>query len=132
MPAQPPKTILGNTVSAKASHVTNDAARIYGSLWKTKKVNGVVIACDKRIPNGSTRNATFITVEWDLPGRVVVRELNGRVIDYVPGDEAVSTAVPAQPDANIDVIANAIKPINPVASVVVDIPIPFSGGIELC
>ena len=73
MPAQLPKTIMGKTVSTKASHTTNDAARIYGSLWKTKKVNGVVIACDIRIPKVGTRNATFITVEWVLPGRVVVK-----------------------------------------------------------
>ena len=73
MPAQLPKTIVGNTVSTKASRVTNDAARIYGSLCKTKKVNGVVIACDRQIPEGGTRNATFITVEWVLPGRVVVK-----------------------------------------------------------
>ena len=66
MPAQLPKMIVGNTVSTKASHITNDAARIYGSLWKMKKLNGVVIACDIRIPKGGTRNATFITVEWFL------------------------------------------------------------------
>ena len=59
MPAQLPKTIVGNTVSTKASHITNDAARIYGSLWKMKKVTGVVIACDRRIPEGGTRNDTL-------------------------------------------------------------------------
>ena len=73
MLAQIPKTIVGNTVSTKVSHITNDAAHIYGFLWKTKKVNGVVIACDRGIPDGGTRNATFITVEWVLPGRVVVK-----------------------------------------------------------
>ena len=49
-------------------------------MVKTKKVNGVVIACDRKIPEGGTRNATFIIVEWVLPGRVVVKESNGRVI----------------------------------------------------
>ena len=63
MPVQLPKTIVGNTLSMEASHITNDADPIYGSLWKTKNVNGVVIACDRRIPEGGTRNATFITVE---------------------------------------------------------------------
>ena len=92
IPAQLPKTIVGNTVSTNSSHVTNDAAHIHGSLCKTKKVNGVVIACDRRIPEGSTRNATFITVEWVFPGRVVVKELNGRVFEYVPGIEAVAVA----------------------------------------
>ena len=29
IPAQLPKTIVGNTVSTKASHITNDAACIY-------------------------------------------------------------------------------------------------------
>ena len=52
-----------------------------------------MIACDRRIPEGGTRNATFITVEWVLPGRVVVKELNGRVIECVPGIEAVAVAV---------------------------------------
>ena len=59
MPVAPPKTIVGNTVTAKASHITNDAALIYGSLWKSKKIKGVVIACTRRIPDGSTRNATL-------------------------------------------------------------------------
>ena len=123
MPEQLPKTIVGNTVSTKASHVTNDAAHIYGSLWKTKKVNGVVIACDRRIPKGSTRNATFITLEWVLPGHVVVKYLKGRVIEYVPVVEAVVVAVPVRPGANVDVVANAIPLINPNAPAVVDIPI---------
>ena len=57
--AQLPKTIVENTVSTKASHITNDAACIYGFLWKTKKVNGVVIACDRRIPKGGIRNSTL-------------------------------------------------------------------------
>ena len=61
MPAQLPKTIVGNTVSTKASHITNDAARIYGLLWKTNKGNGVVITCDRRIPEGGTRNFTLST-----------------------------------------------------------------------
>ena len=112
-----------NTVSTKASHIINDAARIYGSLWKTKKVNDVVIACDKSIPEVGTHNATFITVEWDLPGRVVVKELNGRVIEYVPGIEAFAVAVTVRPDANVDVVANAIPLINPDAPAIVYIPI---------
>ena len=73
MPAQLPKTIVKNNVSTKASHITNDAACIYISLRKIKKVNGVVIACYRRIPEGGTRNSTFITVEWVLPVLVVVK-----------------------------------------------------------
>ena len=80
----PPKSVVGNNVTTKASHVTHDVCRIFGSLWKTKKVPGVVIASEKRTPDGSTRNATFITVEWTLPGRVVLKELNGRLVEYVP------------------------------------------------
>ena len=123
MPAQLPKTIVGDTVSTKDSHIIKDAAHIYGSLWETKKVNGKVIACDRSIPEGGTRNATFITVDLFLPGRVVVRELNGRVIECVPGIEVVVVAVPVCPDANVDVVANAIPLINPDAPAVVDIPI---------
>ena len=121
--AQLPKTILGDTVSTKKYHITNDAARIYGSLWKMKKVNGVVIACERQIPEGGTRNATFINVEWVLPGRVVVKELNGRVIQYVPAIEAFAVAVPVRSDANVDMVANAIPLINPDAQAVIDIPI---------
>ena len=80
-----------------------------------------MIACDRRIPEGGTRNTTFITVEWLLPGRVVVKYLNGRVIEYVHGIEAVAVAVPVCPDTNIDVVANAIPLINPDAPAVVDI-----------
>ena len=123
MPAQLPKMIVGNTVSTKVPHITNDVASIYGSLWKTKKVNGVVIACDRSIPEGGTHNATFITVKRVLPGRVVVKKLNGRVIECVPGIEAVAVAVPVRPDANVDVVGDAIPLINTDAPAVVDIPI---------
>ena len=97
MPIVPPKTIIGNNVSAKASQITNDAARIYGSLWKVKRINGVVIASEKRIPDGGTRNATFITAEWSLPGRILIKELNGRLVEYVPdanGEEIVAEPLP--------------------------------------
>ena len=108
MTTQIPINIVGNTVSTKASRANNDATRIYGSLWKTKKLNGVVIACDRRIPEGSTINATFISVEWVLPGCVVLKQLNRRVIQYVPGIEEVVVAVPVRPDVNVDVVAYAI------------------------
>ena len=62
-------------------------------------------------------------MEWVLTGRVVVKEFNGRVIDCVPGIEAVAVAVPVRPDANVDVVDNAIPLINPDAPAVIDIPI---------
>ena len=102
MPAAAPKTIIGNIVSAKASHITNDAARIYGSLWKSKKINGVVIASEKRIPDGGSRNATFITAEWSLPGRILVKELNGRLVEYVP--DANGEDIVAEPSTEGTVI----------------------------
>ena len=77
-----------------------------------------MITCDRRIPKGSTRNATFITMGCVLPGRVVVKEFNGSVIEYVPGIEAVADTVPVRPDANVDVIANAILLLNPNAPAV--------------
>ena len=43
-----------------------------------------MIASEKRIPDGGSRNATFITAEWSLPGRILVKELNGRLVEYVP------------------------------------------------
>ena len=77
MPVVPPKIIVGKNVLAKSSHVTNDAACIYELLWKSKKLNGVVIASEKRVPDGGTHNVTFITVEWSLLGRIIMKELNG-------------------------------------------------------
>ena len=100
MPVVPPKTIVGNGVSAKASQITNDAARIYGSLWKVKRINGIVIASEKRILDGGTRNATFITAEWSLPGRILIKELNGRLIEYVP--DANGVEIVAEPLAEGD------------------------------
>ena len=121
----PPKSVVGNNVTTKASHVTHDACRIFGSLWKTKKVPGVVIASEKRTPDGSTRNATFITIEWTLPGRVVLKELNGRLVEYVPPSievPAFEVAVSVATDATIDVIAQIIPPSNTPVPHPVSIP----------
>ena len=45
------------------------------------------------------------------------------MIEYVPGIEAIVVAVPVQPDANVDVVANAIPLINNDDPAIVDIPI---------
>ena len=74
-----------------------------------------MIASDKRIPDGSTRNATYITAEWTLPGRVVVKELNGRLVEYMPpGDEVADVAVVAAvaPDEIINATADPILPVH--------------------
>ena len=52
-----------------------------------------------------------------------MKELDGRVIECVPGIELVAVAVPVRPDSNIDVVSNAIPLINPDAPAVVDITI---------
>lgn len=67
-----PKTIVGITVTAKASHITYNEIRIYGSFWKLKKIKGVVITYARRVPGSSTQKVTFITMEWSLPGRIVI------------------------------------------------------------
>ena len=110
MPVAIPKTVVGNTVSANASLVTNDAVCIHRSLWKNKKINGVIIACDKRVPVGSTRNATFVTVEWSLPGRVLLKELSSRLVTYVPNaePEAVDQVAPPGDVDNIDDTAGSV------------------------
>jgi len=124
----PPKTVVGNKVKTKASYVTHDACRIFGSLWKSKKISGKVIASDKRIPHGSTRNATFITTEWTLPGRVVVKELNGRLVEYMPPsdeDDAIVAAVAAPvaaPDEIINATADPILPVHTNISHTVSTP----------
>ena len=87
-PRPHPKTVPGNTVSTKVSFITHDAARIYGVQWRSKKIRGRVISSTKRVPAGSSRNQTFVTAEWYLPTRVVVKELSGRVVDFVHSDGA--------------------------------------------
>jgi len=106
----PPKILVENNVTTKASYITHDACRIFGSLWKTKKIPGKVIASEKRIPAGSTRNATFITVELTLPGRIVLKELNRRLVEYTPPSYEVYVAIDvvAAPDATIDAITDPI------------------------
>ena len=111
MPTVQPKIIIGNRICAKASHITHIAALIYGSLQKTKKVDGVIIASEKRVPEGSSRNATFVTAEWSLPGRIVVKELNSRLVQYIPdenGSEIVATPQPADAIVDAPGTANAI------------------------
>ena len=75
-----PRLVIHNRVNTKASLVTKDAARIYGSQWKTKLIEGKVTKVDKRIPEGKSRSATYIEVDWELPGRVIRKELNSRVV----------------------------------------------------
>ena len=100
----PLKIVVGNTLSADANHVTNDAARTYGSLWKTKKVNGLITSCKKRVHVGSTRNATFVICEWNLPGRVVLKELSSRLVAHVPNaePEEIGEIVPPGDEDTID------------------------------
>ena len=53
------------------------------------------------------RNGTFITCEWTLPGRVITKELNRRLVEYVPlGNDVVHVAVAVTPDATIDATAH--------------------------
>ena len=126
MPATQPKTIIGNRICAKASHITNDAARIYGSLWKAKKINGIVTACEKRVPEGSTRNATFVTAEWSLPGRIIVKELNSRLVQYIPDEDGSEiVAIPQPADAIVDV-PNAANATHAVPEPLIDNPEPVA------
>ena len=109
MVAVPSKTIVRNKVMTKASNLSNDAARIFLSVWKSKKIPGKVLRLDKGKPNGSTRNATFITCKWILPGRVITKELNGRSVEYVPpGKDVVPVAVAIAPGAAIDTDAHNV------------------------
>ena len=86
MPVVPPKIVVGNTVS-KIAHTIHDAAWIFGSVRKTKIFSGIFIASEKWITEGVNRNTTFITAEWEIPGRVITKELYGRVVQYVPPEE---------------------------------------------
>ena len=52
-----------------------------------------------------------------------MKELNGRVIECVPGIEAAVVDFPVRPDANVDVVANSIPLINLDAPSVIDITI---------
>ena len=93
-PRPPPKTVPGNRVSTRASLITHDAPRIYGVQWRSKIIEGKVISSCKRIPEGQTRNQTFVTADWYLPSRVVTKELNGRVIEFVPDAQQQQEGTP--------------------------------------
>lgn len=62
-----PKTVVGNIGSTKGCLVTHDAAQIFGSIWNTKMIDGTVTTSERQNLEGATWNATFITVEWELP-----------------------------------------------------------------
>ena len=97
-------------VGAKARLLTHNAARIYGSNWKTKIVFGKVAASEKRIPDGTTRKATFVTAEWVICGNIVVKELNARNVEYYP-DEDILPVFVEYADADDPVDATAV-PVN--------------------
>ena len=95
MPRQAPKSVVGTKITILARHITHDAARIYGSVWKTKKIEGTVVASQKRVPPGGSRNTTFITGDWALPGRNVIKEVNGRLVELLETAGAASAPLAA-------------------------------------
>ena len=97
---------MGRKVTTNASYLTHDALRIFGSVWKSKKVLGKVIRLDKRKPIRSTRNVTFITCDWTFPRCVITKELNRRLIKYIPPGEDIVHVAAVAPDATIDTTAH--------------------------
>ena len=112
MPTRAPKKISRSMVITKVSHVTHDSSPIFGSFWKTKLVTRKVLSSDKRVPSGAARSVTFITAEWNLPGQVVIKELNGSVLAYVPPlkEEEVVTVVATAAHVPVDTKADTIPP----------------------
>lgn len=48
---------------------------------------------------GATQNMTFITGEWEIPGRIVAKDLNGRLFQFVPPvDGGLTVTVADTPD----------------------------------
>jgi len=64
------RLVIGNAVQTRAKLVTSDAEcrRLYGSLWKTKVVSGIVRGVEKPLRNG--RRQTLVTADWNLQERV--------------------------------------------------------------
>ena len=64
------RMVVGGSVHAKACHVTCDAEckRRYGSLFKTKLVNGVVTMVETVAPANNKRAVTMITASYTFGG----------------------------------------------------------------
>ena len=66
--APDPRRVIGNIVSCKATQVTNlhECQRRYGSLAKTKMLEGVVLEVHTERNNITLRQQTYIEADWNL------------------------------------------------------------------
>ena len=120
------RMVVGGLVHAKACHVTCDAEckRRYGSLFKTKLVNGVVTMVETVTPANKKRVVTMITASYTFGGgEIKVQKLNSRSVKagHVPatnveGNEPVTgigtqiAQAPNESDTAPDVNAPGVDP----------------------
>ena len=66
--APDPRRVIGNTVMCKATLVTNlqECARRYGSLAKTKMLEGVVVGVVNERNPVMFCSQTYVDGDWDL------------------------------------------------------------------
>ena len=90
-----------------------------------------MIASEKPVPDGGTRNATFITVEWSLPGCVVIRELNGRVVQYIFDEEEEELVDEPLPEGTLVNVSNAtVTVVHALSDLIVDSIVPAGNGSD--
>ena len=94
-----PRQQIGNAVHTRASLVTSAAEckRLYGSLWKSKKLNGTVVSVEVSMDSG--RRQTSITADWLIQDRIkrhalkLVNMKSGEAPEDVTADVADEQAV---------------------------------------
>ena len=95
--ASDPRRIVGSMVEVKACHVTNlaECSRCYGSISKTKRVQGVMTHVEVVKSATTNRTTTFVTAAYDLGGTTIrPSRLNIHSVKAVPPSTvtAVTTA----------------------------------------
>ena len=82
-----PRKVVGNTVQTKATFVTHlsECSRRFGSLAKTKLLDGVVTEVEVVRNPTTNRSSTLIHANWILdPNTIKPRVVNVRNITYTP------------------------------------------------
>lgn len=75
--SNPSRTQIGAEVHVLATDLTSkpECARLFGTNYKTKKVNGVVVQCNTRRHESGSRAQTIITVKCTLESGSYTREI---------------------------------------------------------
>ena len=99
-----PRRVIGNTVQAKAIHITSEAecGRRFGSQKKTHMCSGVVVSAVDKL-NESGRRTCVVTARYDLGGyKHKTAKLNIRSVKAVAPVTPIEPEVPPPPPTNED------------------------------